>query len=75
MGRYNQLLIEFMMHKGLRMEEIIDIKKETYFNPRGPEGNRRLEDDEAKEIWLQIKEKTSIPAHPRACAVRYALLP
>ena len=40
MGRFNQLLIDFMMHKGLRMEEIIDIKKETYFNP---EDQREIE--------------------------------
>jgi len=63
MGKYNQLLIEFMMHKGLRMEEIIDIKREAYFNNEDQKEIETWKDEEARDIWTQIKKNvhTSAP--------------
>ncbi len=62
MSIYNQLLVSFMQTKGERMQEVIDLPVEVYFNDGDREEIESWSEEEAKIIWHDIKKNVHVTA-------------
>ena len=56
MGRHNKLLIDLMQSKAKRVRELIDLPENLYFNEGDRDEIAGWGEEEAKNIWRDIKK-------------------